>query len=129
MIEKKSKKLLYILGICALSSCHIPKRLYLNNKKGKPVTLSVDSDFVTNEDTVLSAFRASLDNRKINPGHVIINFGEGSWSDAEEATLKKLLEHTVIKKDSSAESFRFPKEAKIGHGLFIPELIVNITER
>ncbi|SIT25729.1 hypothetical protein SAMN05421788_106369 [Filimonas lacunae] len=106
----------------------MPKRIYLNNKTGKAITLVVDSDFSANEGTRLAAFIHALHNKRMEPGHITIPFGSGKWSKDDETDLNTLLLHMNIVKAGTAGSFRLPANRKVGRGIFIQELIVTVKE-
>ncbi len=110
-------------------SCTTPRRLYISNKTDNAITLNVDHTFDTNDHTMQCVFKDSLNGKRIEPGHIIINFETGKkWDKSDEESLKHLLPYISIKKDGSAKSFKLSNNIKIGHGLFIPELIIKINE-
>ena len=128
-ILKHINKIYFILITMLIMSCSTPRRLYLSNKTDKTITLQVDNDFVTEKGTIQSAFKDALNGKRIEAsGHIIINFGAGKWNTAAEKSLKNLLQNISVIKEGNAKNFRLPNDIHIGHGLFIPELIIKIDE-
>ena len=119
--------LLIILPILVMA-CNRPRRLYLSNKTETAITLIVDSNFETGEGSILSAFKDSLNGKRIAPGHITINFGQGKWDNLDKESLRTLLQNVEVVKEDNAGSFKLPKDFPIGNGIFIPELIVKINE-
>jgi hypothetical protein len=125
---KRLEYFYFIIIIMSIISCNTPRRIYIANKTDKAITLNVDINFDAGKGTILSEFKESLDGKRIEPGSTIINFGMGKWNAGEEESLKRLLQNISVKKDGSTNSFLLPKTLKVGHGTFIPELIVKIEE-
>ena len=82
--------------------CTMSKRIFISNKTDKTVTMTVDSHFEAGEGKMLSDFKTSLSGKRIEPGHITINFGSGKWSKSDEENLKTLLLHLNIVKDGTS---------------------------
>ena len=119
----------FALLAISLLSCQAPRTLYLSNTSGKAVTLWVDPNPVPDLITREAAFKDSLHGKRIERGHVIINFGEGRWTEADKENLKTLLPHIIVVRDGQADSLRLPGNTKIKHyGSFVNELVVKINK-
>jgi len=116
----------FIPLIILLISCNQSKSIYLSNTTNTAITLHIDSNLNIEKETMLLEFKNALNGKRIEPGSISIYFGAGKWRAAEEESLKQLLQNTFIKKDGSDKSFKLPNTLKIGHGIFIPELIIKI---
>ncbi|ACU64082.1 hypothetical protein [Chitinophaga pinensis] len=119
-IVNSISKVFSIVIMMTLISCTIPRRLYLSNKVGKTITITVDSTFVGDKGTMLFSFMHELNGRRVAPGHIRISFGKEKWDKADEESLKNLLQNVMIKKDGDTKGFRLPKDIRIGHGILIP---------
>ena len=110
-------------------SCNTPKRIFLGNKLDKAITLQVNNNFAADKESIQSAFKAALNGKRIEPsGHLIVNFGAGKWNTSDEESLKTLLQNISVIKDGNTQRFRLSNNIRVGHGLFIPELIIKIDE-
>ncbi|UOE51370.1 hypothetical protein MTO98_09795 [Mucilaginibacter sp. SMC90] len=111
----------------SIFSCNIiPRRLYLSNKTGKAITLIVDSNADVNNGSMEAAFQKALNGKRIDKSPVTISFGKGKWTIADEQALKKMLQNITLMEDDGRTGFKLPKEQIIGHGILIPELVIEI---
>jgi len=110
-----------------LMSCNPPKTLYVSNKTGKPIILFADSKNASIQVPNEVAFNDSLNGKRIEPGHIIINFGSGKWKKADKMSLKTILPTIIVRKEGQADSLRLPGNTRITHiGLFVNELVLKI---
>jgi hypothetical protein len=123
-IKKTSLSILAMLTI----SCNTPRRVYISNQTGKTLTIAVSADLQFEKGTLKDAFKDSLNGKRIEKGHITISYGTGKWSKKDKEDLKSILENVTLKADGETAVYRLPKDIKIGNGMFIPELIVNIKQ-
>lgn len=128
-LRKRALSTVSVFMLLFLASCTMNKRIYISNKTDQALTLSVRDILTVEPESMLAAFRDSLDGKHMEPGNNIkISFGKGKWKASDEESLKKVLQHLHIKKEGNDETYKLPKDIPIGHGLLIPELIVRINE-
>ncbi|MFI2744489.1 hypothetical protein ACG2LH_17270 [Zhouia sp. PK063] len=128
MLSKFYKPLVLILITILTMSCNSKRRIYISNKTDKPITLLIDNSFAPTAGSIAEQFKDSLHNKSINSGNLKIYFGYGTWNASEERSLTEVLKNLQIKKEGEAKSFKLPNNLTVGHGIFIPELIVKIEE-
>ena len=106
-----------------LSSCGASKTVYISNKTGNIITLLVDSSYMK---TYPIAFTDSLNGLRIEEKKVF-HYGKGKWTNSDKSSLKEVLRHTKIIKDSSKTAIDMPDKTKVSHISFnVEELWVNI---
>lgn len=113
-------------SILFLMSCTPPRTLYISNKTGKAVTLIVEADSTKKASYQIASFRDSINARRIDPGHIILNFGAGKWRTADKEDLKAVLSKTKVLTGSSNGTHPLP-HTKIKHyGWLVNELVFRI---
>ena len=109
-------------------SCNKPRRLYISNETGKPLTIAISADLESGKGAMKDKFKDSLNGLRMEKGHITISYGIGKWSKKDKEDLKIILENVTLKVDGDTGVYRLPKDIKIGNGILIPELIVNIKQ-
>jgi len=123
-IRKTSLIIVAMLSI----SCNKPRRLYISNETGKPLTIAISADLESGKGAMKDKFKDSLNGLRMEKGHITISYGIGKWSKKDKEDLKIILENVTLKVDGDTGVYRLPKDIKIGNGILIPELIVNIKQ-
>lgn len=122
-------KIFAALFILLTVSCTNPRTLYISNKTDKAVTLLVERDTNVGAASQNVSFVDSLNGKRIVQGHTIINFGKGTWNDADQENLKTILSRIKMLQDGNTAHFSLPQNTKIKHiGWFVNELVFRINE-
>lgn len=117
-----------MVSVFFLVSCSSQKTVYITNKLDKAITLSVNDSIKTDQSTTL-AFKDSLNNRRIEPGRLVIHFGEGKWKKEDQISLKNMLLRTKLSVDGDSITYRFPTTLRVQYiRLMVEELYIKITE-
>lgn len=110
-------------------SCNPPKTLYLSNKTGKAITLVIDENLTVDKQSEQTKFIDSLNGKFIEPGHIVINFGEGKWNKNDRKNLKAILSKANVIVEGSEERHPLPGDIKVEHiSLFVEELLVRFRK-
>lgn len=77
----------------------------------------------------LTIFKDSLNEKSVGPGHVIVNFGKGTWNKSDKNSFKIVLSKVSVIVDGRKDTLRLPGNIQVVHyGLFVNELVVKISE-
>ena len=106
-----------------LIACSSNKTVFVSNKLNRPITLSVDSTYISTQDIV---FKDSLEGKKIEKS-LIIHFGKGKWSKSEKEELIRTFHSTEVILEGGLEEPTFRPNIQVNHiRLFVEELLVRI---
>lgn len=109
-----------------IASCSPPKTIYLSNKTGLPVLLTVEPDTAFSTHAQQRAFRDSLHGKHIVSGHRVLNFGAGDWTDSDIEDLKAVLSKTYLHAEGGTKAHPVPPTIRVHHyQLFVEELLVR----
>lgn len=92
----------FIFILVLFTTCSSNKTVFVSNKLGKPITLSVDSTYIPIH---VTAFKDSLDGKK-NQKKLVINFGKGRWSNQDKSDLEKLFKNSKIIEDATKKEIQ-----------------------
>lgn len=71
----------------------------------------------------------SLQGKCIEPGHRIIYFGKGEWTEDDIVNLQNVLSRTSVRPDGEQEGYRLPKDMHVAHYRFVvEELVIKFRE-
>ncbi|MEO9502835.1 hypothetical protein [Nonlabens ulvanivorans] len=103
------------------TACSSNKTVFVSNKLNKPITLSIDSTYISAQG---DSFKDSLDNKKVEKS-LVINFGKGKWSKKDKSDLEKLFKNSKIIEDATKKEMQ--TKIKVRHiSLNVEELWVII---
>lgn len=119
------KNIVFVLLTVLALSCSPPRTLYISNKLDHRITLVIDSTLMKNMPALVIAFADSLNEKQLEPGHLIIGFGAGKWSKQDLHSLQAVLRRTRIVKEGKSDGLTRDIRA-IHYGSFVNELVVKI---